>query len=310
MGSPNSRAGLVAMLVAAEILIAGFAIYTLRGSGNIVSVTGGMHSVDYAAPSFAPIAAGIAPNVTIDDMDSKVIVTTSSDGMVHVTDKTQVHGLLFGTAEVAKLQVHRTLDGVNISRPEGHFFLGDSTNRIAVEVPPMTHLTIARSGGDEITGLRNGIDVTSQDGRIYLTDITGNVKAHSDSGRVIATHLSANSVDLTSNDGRIEVSQLEMTGLAPRANLHTDDGPLLIAGVFPALGNYTLTTNDGHVDLSLAQGSSATVSAATGDGHIVVDGRTQDDVTSSSVRVGAGDSSMNVHTADGSIHISTNGASN
>ena len=75
-------------------------------------------------------------------------------------------------------------------------------------LPAMTHLTITRSGGDG-SPARNGVSVASQDGRIYLTDITGSVTAHSDSGRIVATNVSANVIDLKLERGRIETSQLE-----------------------------------------------------------------------------------------------------
>lgn len=305
----QSRTGLVAMLFAVEILIVGFAVFSLRGS-NFGSI-GDMHHVQYAAQPLAPVAVGIAPNVTIDDVDSKVVVTTSNDAFVHVTDDTHVDGMIFGADHAQVLTVSRTFDGVRIYRPEGHTMMfGDSTNRIEVAVPAMTHLTILKSGGAEITGLRNGVSVTSQDGRIYLTDITGNITAHSDSGRVVASNVSANVVDLSSNDGRIETSQLELTGFAPRATLHTDDGPLVISGVFPNAGKYDLSTNDGHVDLSLRSGSDATIDASTGDGHVTVNGQSYGDGGNSSrtVRVGSGGSTLQVRTSDGSIHISTNGA--
>lgn len=312
----NSRAGLVAMLVAVQVLIVGFAIYSVRGPGSgSAFASSGFHQVNYRAKAVAPMAVGYAPVVTIDDVDSHVVVTTSNDRFVHVTDETNEHGFIWGDHTVHDVQASRTLDGVRIYRPasSGSFGFNMDTQRIEVSVPADARVVIDRSGGAELTGLRNDVSVVSQDGRIYLTDIKANtVKAHSDDGRVVATRVSANVIDFTSNDGRIETSQLELTGLTPRVTMHTDDGPLVIGGAFIASGTYELSTNDGHVDLNLALGSSTTVDASTGDGRIYVDGqRSEGDGGSFSrtVRVAAGLSSMRVRSGDGSIHISTNGAS-
>jgi hypothetical protein len=312
----SRRAGLVAMLCAVQVLIVGFAIYSVRGPGSgIAFASSGFHQVSYQAKPIAPMAVGYAPVVTIDDVDSHVVVTTSNDRFVHVTDETNEHGFIWGDHTVHDVQTSRTLDGVKIYRPASTLSFGfnDSSQRIAIAVPADSRVVIDRSGGAEVTGLRNDLTVTSQDGRIYLTDIkANNIKAHSDDGRVVATRVSGNVIDFSSNDGRIETSQLEFSGLNPRVTMHTDDGPLVIAGTFIESGTYDLTTNDGHVDLNLALGSSATIDASTGDGRIYVDGhRSEGDGGSFSrtVRVAAGLSSMHVRSGDGSIHISTNGAS-
>lgn len=297
-----SRTGLISLLIAVEVLIAGIALYTLRGAG--FASTGGFHAVDYSAPAIAPIGAGAAPVVTVDDIDSRIVVTPSTDGFVHVTDRTEVHGLIFGSEHAQVLQVSRTLDGVRVYRPEGHFTLGDTTNRVEISVPPMTKLTITRSGGDDISGLQNGADVVSQDGHISLDDMKGDIKAHSDDGRIEMSNVTSNAIDATTNDGRIYATELQMTGASPHATLHSDDGSMRISGAFPA-GSYAFTTGDGHIDLSLLQGSDANVDASSADGQVVVDGRDQ---AGQPIRVGAGSAAMQVHSGDGSVHIITNGA--
>jgi len=297
-----SRTGLIALLIAVEVVIAGVALYTLRGAG--FASAGGFHAVDYSAPPIAPISVGVAPVVTVDDIDSRIVVTPSNDGMVHVTDRTEVHGLIFGSEHAQALQVTRTLDGVRVYRPAGHFTLGDTTNRVEISVPPMTQLKISRSGGDDISGLQNGIDVVSQDGHITLDDVKGDIKAHSDDGRVELSNISSNSIDASTNDGHVYATQLQMTGASPRATLHSDSGSMRISGTFPA-GSYAFTTGDGRIELSLLQGSDANVDASTGDGHVVVDGRDQ---AGQPIRVGAGSAAMRLRSEDGSVHITTNGA--
>ncbi|HET9030711.1 MAG TPA: DUF4097 family beta strand repeat-containing protein [Candidatus Aquilonibacter sp.] len=301
-----SRFGLISLLIAAEVVIVGFAVFSLRGSA--FGSSGGLHRVDYVAAPIAPVAAGLSPNVTIDDIDSGVSVTASNDGLIHVTDRTEAHGFLWGSNDFPRPVVTRTLDGVRIVRAGGHSFgvaLGESRQHIDIEVPPASRVTILRSSGARLSGLHNDVAVTSQDGRITLDDITGNITAHSNDGRIVGSQLHANALDLSSDDGRIELSSLDMNPGAPKAELHTKDGPLIVSGVFPANGSYSMSTGDGHVELNLLPGSDTTVDASTGDGHVIVDGRRD---AGQSIRVGAGNATMRVRTNDGSVKITTNGA--
>ena len=84
-----SRTSVVAMLIAIEVAIVGIALYAVRGIG-------GVHAAEFAAKTITPIDAGASPRVEIDDPDSRVDVTASTDGLVHVTDLTHVHGAFFG----------------------------------------------------------------------------------------------------------------------------------------------------------------------------------------------------------------------
>jgi Toastrack DUF4097 len=302
-----SRIGLISLLIAVEALIVGLGFYTLKGIPGMASA-GGFHHVDFTAAPIAPVAAGLSPAVTIDDVDSGVTVSPSNDGLVHVTDRTEAHGFVWNVGNFHSPVVTRTLDGVKIVRAGGHSFgvaMGWSRQHIDVEVPPASRVTILRSSGAHISGLNNDVVATSQDGRITVDDVTGNVTAHSDDGRIVGFNLRAGRLDLSSNDGRIELSNIELNGSAPRATLHTSDGPIIVSGVFPANGEYALSTGDGHIDLALQQGSDTSVDASTGDGHVIVDGHR---VTGQPIRAGAGNASMRVRTEDGSVHITTNGA--
>ncbi|HKU80997.1 MAG TPA: hypothetical protein VJP76_02420, partial [Candidatus Tumulicola sp.] len=149
-----SRSSIVAMLVAAEIVIAGIALYALR-SGHAATV----RSMDFAAAPIAPIEAGSAPVVAVDDPDSRIVVGTSADGRVHVSDQTSARGWFFNDrVSVPKLEVTRTAGGVSIVRPGGrgttvHFFIGDFTQRVEIDVPPAARLQIARCSGADVSGV-------------------------------------------------------------------------------------------------------------------------------------------------------------
>jgi Putative adhesin len=326
-----SRASIVALLIAAEILIVGMAIYTVSGSG--ATFASGMHHVAFSAVPIEPIDAGGTPNVVIDDHASKVNVGLSGDGRVHVRDLTQMHGAIYSSGPYPQLSVTRTGDGVHIERPGtprlSIALFGYDNEEIEVEVPSGSHVQIAHCSGAEIDGVAGGVTVSSQDGRIKLSDLSGNVDARSDDGRIIASNVKTDRLSMESadgriillnvstgslvartHDGRIEASGLSVTGTQPDATLHTDDGPLHVAGTFAPNGSYELSTNDGSIELHVAQDADLAITASTGDGHVTVDGSAQahGDSTQRTIRLGSGSGTMKLATADGSIHILTNGA--
>ncbi|MHB8306201.1 MAG: hypothetical protein ACYDEU_09360, partial [Vulcanimicrobiaceae bacterium] len=137
-----SRTAIVAMLVAAEILVLGAALWALGGRTGFTVGTVNLRPVAFHPKAIAAIDAGNAPHVTVSDADSLVTVTPSGDGRVHVTDLTHFGGAIWGTGHVAQLSVERTPDGVRIARSEssgwtnGFIDLGGfARRRIAVALP-------------------------------------------------------------------------------------------------------------------------------------------------------------------------------
>lgn len=330
----SSRTALIAMLLAVELVLVGLMFSTFRGWGasRAFASSGGFHSENLTAKEYAPVAAGLAPHVQIDDPDSGVYVSASDDGMVHVKDATTVHGFVWGNSKIADLHITRTLDGVRIERTSGvdnyTVFLGGDREHIDVAVPSGSHVDILRSSSAEVTGMQAAVDVKSQDGHIALSHIRGNVNAHSDDGHIEATDVSggtlamstkdgslqfhnitADSLVATTEDGRVEADGLTIGGSSPHATLHTDDGSVHISGQFPANGSYDFSTSDGRVEIATATGSDVTINASTDSGHIYVDGSSFGDGDSAThtVRLGSGSSTMRLASQDGSIHITTNG---
>ena len=281
-----SRASIVGMLIAAEVLIAGMALYTIAGHGRSFA---GMHSIDFSGAAVAPIAAGFAPHVAIDDPASRVEVNASTDGLVHVRDLTQLHGAFFSNAHYPQLNVTRTLDGVRIERPHSSDSLfglfGFLMQRIEVEVPQGSRVDVARCSGASVQGVAGGVSVRSVDGRVTLADVRGSVEVRSDDGRIELQNVAATSLIADTRDGRIEASGLDVAG---DATLQTADGPIRVA---------------------LARDADVTIDASTRDGRISVDGNSLDreDVAQRTIRLGSGAARMTLSTGDGSIHILTNG---
>ncbi len=285
----------VATLVAAQVTILGLAAYSIRGaiSGDALAAGGGNGAI-FAAKTFAPIAAGNAPRVTIDDPNSGVTIGVSSDSMVHVKDDTTFSGMtLRSPRDYPQLTVAQDGSGVHISRPAYHYswitFLGFSSSRqhFEVQVPATASVIVNACDNAEVSDLKNGITVKALDGRIELTHVEGTIAAHTDDGHILAEDVTSPSLDLSSNDGWIEARNFTaLTG-----------------------GKYNLTTRDGHIKVTFARGSDVTVDASTSDGSLRVDGVRQhgNDGAAQSIRVGSGGSAMHVHSDDGSITITTNG---
>lgn len=306
-----SRASIVGMLIAAELLIVGIAIYTVGPAGWSRDWPG-ERPVDFSASAISPIDAGTAPHVVIDDADSRVVLTPSGDALVHVRDLTQAHGLLFGTP-IRQLSVKQVSDGVRIERPASpggglHIgVIGFVRERIAVAVPPGSRVEIAHCSGADVSGINGGVSVNSDDGSIRLANASGSIRAVSGDGSIEATNVKSDTLDVRASDGHVTLRNVAAVSLTA----HTGDGHVDAVGLaITGNGANEISTNDGSIRLAFAPDASMTIDASTGDGDVVVDGTrySGDDSAQRSVRVGSGAASVKISSGDGSIHLSTNGA--
>ena len=205
-----SRASVVAMLLAAEVLVVGMAIYALGRGGT--SFAAGMHQTNFTAAVVAPVAAGAAPHIVIDDAESRVGVAVSNDELVHVRDLTQIGGAVFSSGKYPQLKVTRTSDGVRIERPNAEHLsidiFGFSTQAIEVEVPQGARVEIARCAGADVAGVNGGVSVHSLDGHVTLTDLRGVVDGRSDDGYIKATNVRGDRLSLESRDGHLALENV------------------------------------------------------------------------------------------------------
>jgi hypothetical protein len=325
-----SRASIVALLVAAELLIVGIAIYSLRAPHVWAAPS------SEAAKTFSPIDAGSSPNVEVNDPQSRVVIGVSDDSRVHVIDEGSSGGWFFGgRSRPAPLRVQRTADGVTIERPDGSsnpgFQIGWVDRRVEIDVPRDARIHVTGCSGAEVSGIAGDVAVRSQDGRIRLNDLSGAVDAGSDDGSVSATRVRGASLTMHSGDGRLTLEdvsvgtldadtkdgsitarRLNVAGSSPKAVLHSDDGSIRFDASLAGGGSYEFSTNDGSIHAALARGADLTIDASTGDGNVVVDGATassEDGATSHrTVTLGSGSGKLRLSSGDGSIHILTNGA--
>lgn len=333
-----SRAGIVAVLIAVELGLISIAIYSLTGTmPGIASAMSfqGMHRESFAAHPIDPIDAGQTPHVVVSDPDSRVVVTASADGHVHVVDKTRVEGVSWSPDRIAQVRLSRTSDGVSIERPDSgghgfHFDLGGLIDqRIEIAVPAGSTLDIQKSSGADVSNLNGAVTVRSQDGHITLANLNANVEASSDDGYLEATAVNAPSLSIVSNDGhltlrdvtvnaltartgdgRITAQGVRVEGASPSAQIHSGDGSVHLMGALAPGGKYTIGTDDGRVEVGLGSDSNLSVNAHTSDGRIVVNGNSSSDDggTSRSFKLGSGAGTLDLSSGDGSITITTNGA--
>jgi hypothetical protein len=301
-----SRASVVGMLIAAEVLVVGMAVLAVgRGGAPFFS---GTHHVDFSAAAVAPIAAGPTPHVVIDDAQSRVSVVLSSDQLVHVRDLTQIRGAVFSSEKYPSLHVSRTADGARIERPAtgslSIAIFAFSTQAIQVEVPQGSRVDIARCAGADVLGATGGTSVHSLDGHVTLTDLQGSVDAHSDEGYIKATNVRGDRLALESMQGHLALRHIAVGSLSAT----TRDGRIEADGL-KVSGDATLQTNDGSIRVALAPNADTAIDASTADGRIVVDGTSLagDDVAHQTIRLGAATGRMKLATTDGSIRILTNG---
>jgi hypothetical protein len=319
----SSRVALIAMLVGVEIFIAGFAIWCVGGAGHLSAAGFGPHQVDYTAQTVASFDAGDAPHVVVSDPQSRVKVSVSTDGRVHVKDLTSVHGYMLsgphGYSSIPKLQATRTADGVSIERAEydDHFMgltIGDSDQVIEVDVPAGTHLEIVKSSGADVSGLTGGVKVSSQDGHITLAALQGTVDVHSADGYIEASNLHGDTITLASADGHVKASGVRCDTLT----LQSNDGNVSAQDV--AAQTFTARSNDGRIEaanLSIT-GSQPAATLHSDDGSVHVAGRFAAngtyEVSSGDGRVEltlprGSDLTVNASTADGGIYVDGNSGS-
>ena len=304
----DSRTGIVLVLTAVEVLILGLIINALGLRGGFSAQAAGFHSISFAAKPVAPMDLGRSPHVVITDPDSHVTLSASTDGLVHVTDQTEVRGAVFASKQIAQLNVAKTgPDSVNISRPSsgsnGVFSLGIFSQHIEVQVPPQARVEVTSASGSDASDLTAGVTIHSIDGRITLNRVSGPIDVKSNDGSIHLSDIDAPGIKAITDDGRIVLSSVR----ANTIDAHTADGRIVADSL--RVGGGKLETQDGPVRIDLRD-PDLTVAAHTADGHIRLNGTKQShddgDASSGTFRLGNGNGALDVSTRDGSITITSN----
>jgi Putative adhesin len=290
-----SRSQLVAVLVALEVVIAGEMVVAIRGdqqpaewspwhSGAAAAsgpnlTEGGSHQV---------FSAGAHPAVTVDIGYADLTIRTGDAAQIDVAvSKSSDFGIFRGNGPISAAKVGET---VRIEAAGAHSWSAGDNRMVTVIVPPNTRVTVEKAGDIKAQGLRADASFQSVgNGTITIEDYDShNLTVAASDGRITLQRVSANHLDATTSDGRIEG-----TGLLLR------DG--------------NIESDDGRVSLGFAAGTNALVNAETSDGKIRVSGipgassetksNDDDDASSRSVRIGAGEGRLDVRSSDGSIYL-------
>lgn len=319
-GFNSKRTATIAMLIAVEVVILGFCAYILTGAHASWLRAGGFHRAAFSAQPITPLALGNSPVVTIDDPNSNISVSASSDGLVHVVDRSHVGGMVWSNnSNIPQLRVTRTANGVAITRAGfgsdfGLFNFGSMAQAIDVEVPAAAHVSILHCSGARVTDLHGDVAVRSDDGSITVERLHSNsVDLASGDGRITLADIATNALTAKSSDGHISATRVAFEGSAPSATIHSGDGSIALDGSFASAGSYRISSDDGSVRLALTSPSNVAIDASTDDGSIAFNGVSQansdeSDSTHQTLRIGDASGNLRVSSGDGSIHITTNGA--
>jgi hypothetical protein len=283
----------------------------------------------YASPTLAeeyaktyPVSGQAIVRVRVDDSSVQVMTSDTPEVSFHVTTEG------FSAIDIGrKLHIDSRQDGNQIELTvhlSAGVTLGFSNRRITtvVRMPKNADLQLETS-----------------DGRVELSDLTGNITVHTSDGAVKASRLSG-TIDLRSNDGEIVVDTLagtfklhsgdgkiNATSLDGKCDVSTSDGSIHVAGRFDALdiksgdgavtaraqegskmsAAWNIATKDGDVDVTIPKSLQANLDASTSDGHISlgIPVLIQGDLGKKTVRgtINGGGAVLYIHTSDGTIHI-------
>jgi hypothetical protein len=287
-----SRGSILAAIVVAELAIVGTAIVAVRGDQIGPSfappafaqfthgshlIEGGPHQLFYVRPH---------PSLTVDIGYADLTIQSGKAGQIDVSVSPSPDFGIFRSKE----PISATKDGqtVRITTPSQHGITTGDNRMVTVVVPEGTSVSVVHAGDIRASGLRaeasfstvgNGfIRIEDYDGpALHLTASRGSVTMHA----VAAQHLEVSARDdriegtgLRVHDGSIEGGDRVTLGFAPGTNTVVN-----------------ADTDDGRIT---ATGLNATAAGKKGD---------DDDSSSQTVRVGAGNGSLDVHTSDGNINL-------
>jgi DUF4097 and DUF4098 domain-containing protein YvlB len=249
------------------------------------------------------------------------------------------------TSDTDQVEFRVTSEGfaaVNIGR-KLHIDSQQNGNQVELTVRLSPGVTIGvnnKSLSTEVRMPKNAdLQLETSDGRVEVSDLNGNIIVHTSDGAIKASQLSG-TIDLRSNDGDIAVEALtgtfklhsgdgkiNATHLDGICNASTRDGSIHVAGRFDSLdlksgdgavtaraepgsnmsSNWSITTQDGGVEVAIPKNLPAKLDASTRDGHIILGlpVSVEGNVDQKAVRgtINGGGPTLLIHTGDGTIHL-------
>jgi hypothetical protein len=221
-----------------------------------------------------------------------------------------------------QLRVETKQDGnridVEVKRPSGEvrfFGIGMTPSAKLIITMPAEGNVTAKSGDGSITvdDIRGRLDLRTGDGSIRARNAGGQMTISTGDGSITLDGATGD-LDGESGDGSVRVS-----GTLGTVKLHTGDGSITLradSGTKMA-GDWSLSTGDGSVALTLPADFSAELDAHTGDGSIrnelALTAEAAGDARQSEeskhtlrTRLGSGGRTLTIRTSDGSIRLKSN----
>jgi hypothetical protein len=234
-------------------------------------------------------ATGGHPAVTVDIGYADLTIVTGNVSQIDVAlSRSRDVGFLRSRAPITAREDGETIRIAATDEPG--WSTGDD-RMLTVVVPPETQVTVVNAGDIRANGLRAESSFNSNgNGSVTIKDYDAPALHVTASNGPISLHeIVAARLDATSGNDSIEGFGLQVRGGSVEASDRITLGF--------ALGADTLVsahTNDGKVNVS-GFSAAASVHKSSGDNS--------DDSSTESVRVGAGDGRLDVHTSDGNINL-------
>jgi hypothetical protein len=175
---------------------------------------------------------------------------------------------------------------------------------------PRRMILAAATGDGSITvgDLAGTLTLRSGDGAIRGEKLEGRIKASTGDGS-ISVHDSRGELDVDSGDGSIRLS-----GHFESLRVHSGDGSVTVDATEGSTmkDDWSITTGDGSVRVSLPPAFNAEIDARSGDGRVTADWSAErrddedDDRRTFRGRLGSGGRTLTVRSGDGSINLSRN----
>ena len=314
-----SRSTLVGALVVVELAIVGMAAKAVAGDAGTSSTgpfcfTGGRHYGFFGADTTKGTKAldrtfpsGASPHIVVDVHDVDVYVKSSPATGVHVVETVTTSGYVRGS--FAPITAEPIADGLRIGSSGGgnvRVMIGSVNRVLTVTVPASAQVEIVSGGRIETTGLRAKLIAHVEEGAIHVSDQRGDVDVSTGDGRIYLTDVQSEDIAAATRSGRLYFTRVG----AERLDAHTNFGRIYATDIRAVDG--ALTTKEGRVSVSLAGNSDATVTASVQDsgGRVSVSGlaATDEGPTKRVVRVGSGRGKFEITSGDeGPVNI-TQGA--
>jgi hypothetical protein len=294
-----TRSQVVAGLLAIEIAVVGAAVVAIRGSDPASSSTetvhvpvpriaSGSHLVE-GGPA-RTFDAGDHPALSVDVGYADLTILPNKAPQIDVSvSASSAFGMLRATDPIGASEDAGTIRIA--TNGQGGWSAGDD-RMVTVLVPPETKVTVVSAGDIKASGLRAEASLNSVGrGSVTVEDFDAPALHVAANERILLQQVVAPRLDVTSDDGHVIGSELQVR-----------DGSV---------------ESDGRVTLGFAAGSDTLVTAEASDGKIGVTGfagvptlptvRKSDgddnDSSSQTVRVGAGEGHLDVHSSDGNITL-------